>query len=181
VKILKAHYLKEFLHVNPKHVKPLKKDFIRIKKEQALIKKIYEKVTPEKLWEGPFILPLQTPITSAFGTQRIYNGVLKSFHSGIDFKAPVGTPILASASGRVVLARNLFYTGNTVVIDHGYGVMTAYAHLSKLRVKEEALVMMKQLLGYSGKTGRVNGPHLHWQTIVHAIKVNPLEFVKVIE
>jgi murein DD-endopeptidase MepM/ murein hydrolase activator NlpD len=113
-------------------------------------------------------------VTSSFGSRRVYNGIQSSAHTGLDFKAPKGTPIYAASRGRVALAKNLFFTGNTVILDHGYGVLTLYAHMSKLKVKKGQMVEGGHLLGLSGMTGRVTGPHLHWMAIIHKQKVNPI-------
>ena len=138
-------------------------------------------MTLKKFWQGPFELPIQSRVTSAFGTRRVYNGVLKSFHTGLDLKAAMNTPIHAAAPGIVALSKNLFYTGNTVILDHGYGILTVYAHMNLRKVKVGDVVDVQQILGLSGKTGRVNGPHLHWQGIAHQVKVNPLGLVQVVK
>jgi hypothetical protein len=174
VNVIDGDYPSEVLHVNGRRVNPTnKQDLARIIREQAEVGLIYKKVTPQKYWKGAFALPIESKVTSPFGSRRIYNGQLKNFHPGLDLKAAIGTPILSAAPGVVVLAKNLFYTGNTVMIDHGYGVITLYAHMSKIKVKPGDLVNNHELLGLSGKTGRVNGPHLHWQAVVHQVKVNP--------
>ena len=110
--------------------------------------------------------------------RRLYNGEQRNFHPGLDLKAPVGTKIRAPENGKVVLAKNLFFTGNTVALDHGYGVITLYAHMSKIRVHLGDQVKPGDLLGLSGKTGRVSGPHLHWQAVIRGVKVNPAELTR---
>lgn len=173
-----GNYPSEEIKVSTKHVHPNKKDSERIKNENSEIAKIYQHSQSEKFWEGPFHLPLQSQPTSYYGTKRVYNGDLQSFHSGLDLKAAEGTPVSAAASGKVVFAKNLFLTGNTVLIDHGFGVFTVYAHLSKIKVKRGRKILVGNLLGLSGHTGRVNGPHLHWGVVIHRVKVNPLEMTK---
>ena len=179
--VVDGSYPSETLTVPPKMVTPSPKDLRRIKKEVIEIGKVYNSVTPEKFWKGPFILPINSPVTSVFGSKRVYNGELQGYHGGLDLKANVGTTVYAAAAGKVAMSKNLYYTGNTVFIDHDYGVVTVYAHLKKLRVKKGQMVTKKQLLGLSGKTGRVTGPHLHWQVVVQHIKVNPLDALKVIQ
>jgi murein DD-endopeptidase MepM/ murein hydrolase activator NlpD len=174
-------YPSEKLQVAKRMVNPRKSDVARIQKEQARIGQIYRQLTEEKLWKGPFSLPIDSPITSIFGTKRLYNGVKKNFHGGLDLRAAVGTPIQAPAGGVVALASDLYFTGKTVILDHGYGVITIYAHMSKFNVKEGERVSAGQLLGLSGKTGRVSGPHLHWQVVVHRQKVNPLDLTRVMQ
>jgi len=172
-------YPSEKLKVSKKMVNPPKSVMARIVREQKEIKKLYEQVIEQKYWNGPFSLPIQSQIISIFGTKRVYNGQHNGFHGGLDLRAAVGTPIFAPASGVVVMAKNLYYTGNTVFLDHGYGVITFYAHMSKLNVKQGQKITGHDLLGLSGKTGRVNGPHLHWQAMIHHVKVNPVDLTQV--
>jgi murein DD-endopeptidase MepM/ murein hydrolase activator NlpD len=118
-------------------------------------------------WFGDFRPPVATTTSEGFGTRRTFNGKLASIHRGLDYHAAPGTPIMAANSGEVVLARELFYEGNCVMIDHGLGFMTIYMHMSQLDVREGQKVEKGQRLGLSGATGRVTGPHLHmavrWQ------------------
>lgn len=175
-------YDSETLKVDGRRVQPQKpKDLARIRREQAEIGEVYRTVTPRKYWSGPFSLPLDAKFTSKFGTKRVYNGIQKSAHLGLDFKAAVGTPIHAPAPGKVVMAKNLFFTGNTVILDHGYGVLSLYAHLDKLKVRKGVEVKTGKVLGLSGMTGRVTGPHLHWMAIIHKQKVNPFGFTQVMK
>jgi murein DD-endopeptidase MepM/ murein hydrolase activator NlpD len=174
-----GNYRSEVLKVDGRRVNPTsKKDLVRIKAEQAEVGKIYRRLLRKKYWSGPFVLPIQSKITSPFGTKRVYNGQLKNFHPGLDLKAPMKTPVYSAAAGEVVLAKSLFYSGNTVMVDHGYGIVTLYCHLSKIKVKPGQTIKSHDLVGLSGMTGRVNGPHLHWQAVVHQIKVNPLGLIQ---
>ena len=179
--VVDGSYPSETLSVPPKMVNPSKKDLKRIKKEQVEIGKVYNQVTREKFWQGAWSLPIDSPVTSVFGTKRVYNGELQSYHGGLDLKANINTPVFAAAPGKVAIAKSLYYTGNTVFIDHGFGIITVYAHLNRLKVKVGQMIKQKQLIGLSGKTGRVTGPHLHWQVVVHHVKVNPLDAMKVIQ
>lgn len=180
--IVPGNYRSETLRVDGRRVNPTsKKDLNRIIHEQKEIGEIYRQVTPRKYWSGPFLLPIESRITSPFGSKRVYNGKLKNFHPGLDLRAAIGTPIYSAAPGKVVLAKELFYTGNTVMLDHGYGVITLYAHMNKIKVKKGDQVDARQLLGLSGKTGRVSGPHLHWQAVVHQVKVNPIGLTTIIQ
>jgi murein DD-endopeptidase MepM/ murein hydrolase activator NlpD len=181
IKISDAKYPSETLKVSKRHVNPKKKDLEQIKSDIAEVGKIYSNITKQRYWKGPFVLPVNSSVTSVYGTKRVFNGQMQSFHNGLDLKAPTGTPIHAAGPGVVVLAKSLFFTGNTVLIDHGYGVVTLYAHMSKLEVKSGQHVDAGQLLGLSGMTGRANGPHLHWGVIINKVKVNPAEFLKVVQ
>jgi murein DD-endopeptidase MepM/ murein hydrolase activator NlpD len=179
--VVEGQYLSEKLKVAPSKVNPTKKkDLARIKRELAEIVAVYRTVTESKLWKGPFRYPIDSPVTSAFGTRRVYNGKMNGFHGGLDLKAAVGTPIVAPAGGTVALSKNLFYLGNTVMIDHGYGLITIYGHMTKLKVRKGQRVQPGKLLGTAGKTGRVTGPHLHWQAVVHGTKVNPVALTQVL-
>lgn len=181
IKITDAKYPSENLKVSKRHTNPKKKDLEQIRSDIAEVGKIYSNITKQKYWKGPFILPVDSRVTSIYGTKRVFNGQMQSFHQGMDLKAPTGTPIHAAGGGVVVLAKSLFFTGNTVMIDHGYGVVTLYAHMSELKVKQGDHVDSGQLLGLSGMTGRANGPHLHWGVVINKVKVNPADFLKVIK
>lgn len=171
-------YKKETLHVSKDKVNPPKSTLDRIYAEYKEANKIYNTNTPKRYWNKPFINPLSSKITSEYGNARIFNGSLKSFHSGTDFRAEMGTPIIASNDGVVVIARKRYYAGGSVVIDHGEGVYSAYYHLSKINVKVGDTIEQKQIVGLSGKSGRVTGAHLHFSIMLLAQKVNPLDFIK---
>lgn len=177
--IEEGKYASEVLRVDPSKVKPPKKAWKRIAREIKEVKKIYDKVTPKKYWQKAFALPVESAVTSPFGTKRVYNGEMRSFHRGLDLRAPTGTPIRAPAAGVVVMSKSLYFTGNTVLLDHGYGVITLYAHMSKLSVRRGQKVKAGAQLGLSGATGRVNGPHLHWGAIINKVKVDPTYLTKV--
>ena len=177
VTIRSAHYRKERLHVDPSRAKISEKNRRRIRREANEAKAIYRHRTPRLYIDAPLSLPLQSKITSAFGTKRLFNGILKSFHSGTDFRAATGTPIQTVASGRVVLAKNRFFAGNSVIIDHGEGIYTGYYHLSRFLVKKGDFVHEGEIIGLAGATGRVTGPHLHFTVHVNATLVDPLRFI----
>ncbi|MGB8029018.1 MAG: M23 family metallopeptidase [Terracidiphilus sp.] len=162
VQILPAHYRTSTLTVAPKFVEPGPDEMTRIKAERELKDKVFASSAPEPLWSGDFRAPVDAAPTDSFGTRRTFNGELASIHQGMDFRAAMGTPVRAGNSGVVVLARPLYYEGNCVVIDHGLGLFTISMHLSRIDVQEGEHVITGQLLGLSGATGRVTGPHLHW-------------------
>jgi hypothetical protein len=153
------------------------KDLKRAKREERLMESIWQKETP-RLWEGRFILPLPTEVSSPFGLRRVMNGERVSIHKGIDMKGREGQAIRACNNGRVVLARNLFFGGNTVVIDHGTGIYSIYMHLSKFDVRPGEMVSKGQTLGLVGSTGRATGPHLHFSMRVSGISANPVSFTR---
>jgi murein DD-endopeptidase MepM/ murein hydrolase activator NlpD len=176
--VKQGKYKKETLKVNPKKVKPPKSEKNRIWKEYLESKKIYATVTKKRYWKKPFLMPLNSKITSNYGNARIYNGSLKGFHSGTDFRAPTGTNLKAVNDGVVVVASRRYYSGNAVIIDHGEGIYSSYSHLSKILVKEGQRVKQKDILGLSGATGRVTGPHLHFSIIIESKKIDPLDFIE---
>jgi len=139
----------------------------------------YSIVTPVKYWEGAFKPPISGPLSSGFGNIRSYPGYgdVITRHTGQDFTAPIGTSVMASANGRVVLSRLMNVHGNNIVIDHGWGVYTEYAHLSQRFVVPGQFVLQGQIIGLSGNTGRSTGPHVHWEVAINDIWVNPLDFL----
>jgi murein DD-endopeptidase MepM/ murein hydrolase activator NlpD len=114
-----------------------------------------------------------------FGHRRVFNGQPRSPHSGADLRAAKGTPVYAANRGRVVLAKNLFYSGNTVFIDHGLGLYTTYLHFSEIKVEPGEIVERGQLIGLAGATGRVTGPHLHWGVRIVDARVDPFSLLEV--
>jgi len=174
----KGEYKKETLKVNPKKVTPPKSEENRIYKEYLESKKVYATVTKKRYWEKPFLMPMNSKITSDYGNARVFNGLLRSFHSGTDFRAPTGTKIKAINDGVVVVASERYYSGNAVIIDHGEGVYSSYSHLSKITVKIGEQIKQGEKLGLSGATGRVTGPHLHFSIIIDSKKIDPLDFIE---
>ncbi len=145
-----------------------------VQKELNIRAALFAKITPEKLWNGPFIIPVTGAISSPFGIGRSYNGApVTSHHSGTDLAVPEGTPIMASAHGRVVFAGALTTRGNSVVIDHGLGVFTDYSHMSRIDVSVGQEIAQGQIIGAVGMTGLATGPHLHWELIVSGANVDP--------
>jgi murein DD-endopeptidase MepM/ murein hydrolase activator NlpD len=162
VEILPAHYRTGTLTVAPQFVSPPPAALKEIEAEVGLKDKVFAESAPERLWAGDFRAPVAAEPTDSFGTRRMFNGKLASVHKGMDFRARMGTPVHAGNSGMVVLAQKLYYEGNCVVIDHGLGLYTISMHLSRIDVLVGEHVAKGQLLGLSGATGRVTGPHLHW-------------------
>jgi murein DD-endopeptidase MepM/ murein hydrolase activator NlpD len=180
LQIIDGKYESEALRVDPGQVTLSKKNLQRVAQEKKEIQRIYANSSATRLWYGNFKRPLDGDTTSAFGTQRLLNGQHRSYHRGTDFRAEIGTPVEASNSGIVRLARNLFYSGNIVIVDHGLGVFTNYAHLSKIEVIEGQHIARSDPIGLTGSTGRVSGPHLHWGVKVNGVYVDPLQFLSVI-
>ncbi len=147
----------------------------RIRRENRLLRKTFKVYTRKLFKERYMHKPLKNlVVTTPFGAKRIINGKKRSYHWGIDFKGKTGDPIYAALSGKVVIARNLFYTGNTVVINHGLGLYTLYAHMSKIKLKEGQFVKAGQIIGNVGSTGRSTAPHLHFGVYINDVKVDPM-------
>jgi len=169
----------EQLKVEKQFVEPDPEQQKRAEEDSKKMKAIYDTVMLEKMWDGAFHLPLKNVTTGGnFGRRRILNGQARSPHAGVDFPAMKGTPVLAAQRGRVVLAEELYYSGNTIVIDHGYGIYTLYAHLSEIDVKPGETVGSTAEIGKVGATGRVTGPHLHWGLTVQHARVNAMGIVE---
>jgi murein DD-endopeptidase MepM/ murein hydrolase activator NlpD len=170
----------ESLKVAPGFVELSPEDQARADKESQRVHAIFANVTPERLWAGKFRMPLYGNLTGHnFGKRRVLNGKpMSSPHSGLDIPAAAGTPVHAAQSGRVALADNLFYSGNTVIIDHGLGGYTFYGHMKSISVAEGDDVKGGDVIGQVGATGRATGPHLHWTLVVDGARVNPLGIVR---
>lgn len=121
----------------------------------------------------PLKQPIQGQLSSSFGWRRYFNGQPRKPHSGLDIAAPLGTPVLAPSPGQVVNTGNYFFTGNTVLIDHGQGIVTLYGHLNQIKVIEGQAIETGQIIGTVGKTGRATGPHLHWGVSLNQAMINP--------
>ena len=179
--IVSGKYKKESLRVPKQKVTPSAKDQHRISNERKELKAIYASGHPTQLWRTGFQRPANSKITSPFGTRRLLNGKMKSYHSGVDFRAPVGTPVYAANDGIVRFAKELFYSGNHLIVDHGMGVFTGYSHLSEFSVEPEQYVSKGHVIGRAGSTGRSNGPHLHWGAKVNGVSVNPLQLAEILQ
>ncbi len=158
---------------NKRKVNPAPLDMERINRENKRLKDV-KSYRADRLIAQQFDWPLKGIMSSPFGLKRFYNGQARRPHGGIDIAAPEGTPILAPADGLVVDTGDYFFNGNSVFIEHGLGLQTFYAHMSRIDVKEGDRVTRGQILGAVGATGRVTGPHLHWSVGLNATWVNPL-------
>lgn len=168
----------EHLKVEKQYVQPDPEQQKRAEADQKKLRAVYEAATPERLWDGKFRLPLKDVTAGGnFGRRRVLNGEARSPHAGVDFPAAAGTPVFASQSGKVMLAEELYYSGNTVIIDHGYGIFTMYCHLSKIGVEVGQMTEAGAEIGNVGATGRVTGPHLHWGLTIQRARVNGMQIV----
>ncbi len=151
----------------------------RIKKENRLLRKTFKIYTKKLFKENRLHKPLKKLVVSTpFGAKRIINGKKRSIHWGTDFEGKKGEPIFSVLSGKVVIAKDMFFTGKTIVINHGLGLYTLYAHLSKIDVKKGDFVKRGQIIGKVGSTGRSTAPHLHFGVYINDIKVDPMILLK---
>ncbi|QEL65980.1 hypothetical protein OTERR_25040 [Oryzomicrobium terrae] len=162
---------------NQRHVTPLEEDLRRIAQEKQLTDQFKRQFSPA--WpETTFTLPAEGHLSSRFGLRRIFNGEPRNPHAGLDIAVGTGAPIRAPAPGKVLDTGNYFFNGNTVFLDHGQGLITAYMHLSRIDVKAGDSVPRGAQLGAAGATGRVTGPHLHWAVFLNGTAVEPELFLK---
>jgi len=178
VEIHAAHYRTGALTVAPKFVEPPPEAQKEIEAESQIKAKVYAASAAEPLWRGSFHAPVASQPTDSFGTRRMFNGKLASVHKGADFRAAAGTPVHASNSGTVVLARPLYFEGNCVIIDHGLGLFTLSVHFSRIDVHEGQRVKAGDRIGLSGATGRVTGPHLHWAVRWQGAMLDPVKLLR---
>ncbi len=156
-----------------------KDNFVMAPGEKETVEAAKATLSEERLWQGKFKLPSTARQSAAFGMKRIVNGrLLKDyFHSGLDFAASLGTPVIACADGKVILAHKGYKLhGNVVAIDHGLGVISFYIHLQQILVKEGDMVKAGDKIATVGQTGRANGPHLHFSIYVNQVATNPTQW-----
>ena len=175
LRVLPKKFPIQRIRVRQKYVTLNQRDSERAAREHRQLTEIWESATAQRLWAKPFVRPVSSKLTSGFGRRRIVNGEPRSPHSGVDLKATTGTPIRAANSGRVVMAKDLFFAGKTIILDHGLGLYTVYAHCSKMHAKPGDPVGQGEIIGEVGATGRVTGPHLHWACRINGARVNPLD------
>jgi murein DD-endopeptidase MepM/ murein hydrolase activator NlpD len=161
------------LAVPPRFLEPPAAARRRMALDQAALRKAYDQPFGPPRFAGPLTVPLDVPPSSQYGDQRVYNGKTEGVHYGLDLPGRAGDPVGASGDGEVVLARDCYMSGNTILVWHGAGVFTAYFHLSRMEVKAGDMVTPGQLIGRVGSTGRSTGPHLHWGVKVDGLWVDP--------
>jgi murein DD-endopeptidase MepM/ murein hydrolase activator NlpD len=169
------------VNVAEKYVELNKADVDRSTRESKEVDAMYPRITTDIVPDEPFTVPIPGASGTNFGSRRIFNGEPRAPHSGADLHATKGTPVHATNRGHVVLAKNLFFTGNTVILDHGLGIYSLYAHLSRIDVHAGETVKNGQVVGLVGATGRVTAPHLHWGMRVQGARVDPFSLVRRVE
>ena len=179
--MLEKRYLTERLTIADNNkVTPPARDYDRIGRDREEMMAVFESFTTDRSLDPDtlaFVTPVEGRISSPFGKRRILNGQPRSPHSGLDIAAPEGTPIKAAAAGSVRATGDYFFNGNTVLIDHGQGLITMYCHLSEIKVALNAPVEQGEIIGLVGQTGRVTGPHLHFSVNLNQARVDPALFI----
>lgn len=178
VKIKAKSFRTESFSVPPSFDQMTPETLAEIGREQEAFRRAFAAPVPERLWEAPFVRPVPHEASaSSFGSRRIINGTPRAPHSGTDLSAPAGAEVVAANHGRVVLVGNFFFAGGSVVLDHGGGLFTMYFHLSEIKVEEGAMIKKGDIVGLSGATGRVTGPHLHWGARLANARIEPFELL----
>lgn len=162
IPVIRRSYPSSTITVPQKFIEPPKEVQKQIDEEAAIKQSVFESSRSNRLWQGPFVAPTDTSYTSSFGLRRTYNGRTLGVHQGLDYKAAFGTLVTAANSGRIVIARDMYFEGGLIVIDHGEFIFTLYMHLSQFLVREGANIEKRDPIGRSGSSGRVTGPHLHF-------------------
>lgn len=158
----------------PSKVTPSKADLIRIRKEARLVRKARSRDDPRTDFLNGFIWPAVGPITGVYGSQRILNGEPRQPHYGVDIAAPAGTPVVAPAAGIVTLVYpDMFFSGGTLIVDHGHGLSSSFLHLSRILVRQGERVRQGQKIAEVGATGRVTGAHLDWRMNLFKKRIDP--------
>lgn len=166
------------LRVAPRYVDPPPDVLARIQREAAEVAAIFAWSSPERLWSGGFRKPVPGAATSSFGRRSVFNGQPRNPHSGTDFRSGAGTPVRAPNAARVVLTGDQYFSGNVVILDHGWGLYSYFAHLSEIAVAPGDLVARGDVVGAVGATGRVTGAHLHWTLRLNEARVDPLALLE---
>ena len=165
------------LLVDPKFSEPPASERPRIEQEARHLAAVFSAASTARYWNAPFETPVAAPTSSRFGVRSVFNGMPRSRHNGVDFAIGPGAQVHAPAAGRVVLAEALYFTGNTVIIDHGQGLYSLLAHLERAAVREGDSLDRGDVVGSVGATGRATGPHLHWSVRLQGARVDPLALV----
>ena len=180
LRIVPKQFATRRLKVEERFANPPAAESERIERDALLLASLFADSWSLPLWRQRFVPPVSGPATSSFGRLTVLNGQPRGRHLGADFVAAVGDPIVAPNNGRVVLASDLYLSGNTVILDHGGGLFSLLAHLSRIDVSAGTIVTTGERLGAAGATGRVTGPHLHWAVRLGEVSVDPASLVSAV-
>ncbi|HEY4230913.1 MAG TPA: M23 family metallopeptidase [Thermoanaerobaculia bacterium] len=177
-RVASGNFPQQKLSVNPAYVEPPESEKERIAHDREKVAAVWAAPPTPRVWDRAFVLPVEATPGGNFGARRVFNGKTQSRHAGADLVAAAGTPIKAPAAGTVRLAEDLYFSGGTVIVDHGGDLFTTYFHMSRIDVKPGDRVRTGDVLGAVGATGRATGPHLHWGARLNGARVNPLGLLK---
>lgn len=181
LKVLEREYPEERITItDQEQVTPSTLNLERIRKESALMREAYALFTPQPDNLLPIIRPVEGRTSGVFGSRRFFNDQPRNPHSGIDWAAPLGTPIKSPAPGKVVVVGSFFFNGNTVLIDHGGGFISMMCHLDEIHVEQGVQIEREHIIGTVGSTGRSTGPHLHWSVSLSGQRTDPEVFMRVV-
>ena len=175
--IVKKSFGTRTLSVDDSFVNPPAEVAARIAAEASRLAELWKREPTPRAWSEPFSVPVSEPANSAFGKRSVFNGQVLNAHTGADFPSKEGTLVNAPGPGMVVLAEELYFSGNTVIVDHGLGLFSTFAHLSEIGVAAGDKLTQGRVIGKVGATGRVTGPHLHWAVRLDNARVDPLSLV----
>ncbi|MBN2198285.1 MAG: M23 family metallopeptidase [Candidatus Aminicenantes bacterium] len=173
IRLHERSFSRRDIAMDPRLVTPPAELEERLARERTILAEVYRNAVPEWLGSGDFIAPLPDAPKLNFGEHRLYNGVPRSRHTGVDIPAEAGSPIRASNSGQVALAMDLYFSGRTVIINHGLSIFSVYCHCSRLEVRTGQSVARGEVIAAVGSTGRSTGPHLHWSVRARGARVDP--------
>jgi murein DD-endopeptidase MepM/ murein hydrolase activator NlpD len=178
IRVSSGRFKTRRLRVAPGYVDVPPEELERVEEDRAKVGAVWAAGERRRLWNAPFRLPVDAAPRDNFGSRSVYNGKPRSSHDGVDLAAPAGTPVRAPAPAVVALAAELYFSGGTIILDHGGGLYTTYFHLSRIDVAEGDAIAPGQKIGAVGATGRATGPHLHWGARLHRSRVNPLDLLR---
>ena len=173
IAVLPKTYLSQHLKVPPGQVDLSEQDLARYKRERAHLDGVLRTFSEAPPASLSLVAPVEGPRSSSFGLERYFNGKLRNRHNGMDIAAPEGAPVLAAADGKVIDTGDYFFSGNMIILDHGQGMLSLYAHLQSIEIKQGDAVRAGQRIGAVGATGRVTGPHLHFSVYLNFVAVDP--------
>jgi murein DD-endopeptidase MepM/ murein hydrolase activator NlpD len=179
IKVVDKDYGVRRLKLPEKMVNLDEKSLKRVNNESAKLRKIWKAPASDPLWSGPFLKPIDGEVIGPFGRRSIINEQPRSPHTGVDLRGNRGTPVKASNNGKVVLTADHFFTGKTVILDHGGEILSMYFHLDKIVVQKDDIVRKGDIIGHVGSTGRATGPHLHWGIRINGARINPMRLITI--
>ena len=177
IKVQPRQYATQHLKVAPKHVQLSPEDLARHEREREHLRGVLQHWSEPPPQALRLLLPASGRRSSSFGLRRVFNGEARNPHSGMDFAAATGTPVVAAGSGTVIDSGEYFFNGRTVIVDHGQGFLTLYCHLDEIAASAGDRLAAGQTVGTVGATGRVTGPHLHFSVYLNATAVDPALFL----